>query len=478
MLRDVTTNVTDGLLGFSAAAGDGVQVKIGVSPIQSEKPVLIRGDMTAEKIREKLGHSPLADAVMDAVQFGADRIYCIPAAGTTTGTVGEVKKTGSGTGTLSASGSPTNAFDLIIRITGQGELNAAVFRVSVDGGYSFGEETTVPLTGEYEISGTGVTVTFAAAPEPGEGGSFQVGDEFRLKTTAPAMTNKDVLAAFEKLKHFTEEYELVHIVGASTAETWQAVSEAQKELAEDYKKLVAVILEAAAPDAEEDLYDYAEQLENDRKQVSNYEIQVVAAWGVLVRLDGSTQEVNLAGVATGLYAKAAVQESIGKTRPEAGFQISKSKLTELRPAGMETITEKLDEAGYLTFREYDGLDGYYVYHTKMLSPDGSDYPYMEDVRVLNKINRQIRKEALPLLQDDIDLEDVQGELETRAKFLFPPLQTMIDRKEISAAEILVPEEQVKEFLEDGIMRVMVRYLSRGYVREIVVDLGRTKPDSE
>ena len=35
MLRDVKHTVTDGLLGFATATGDGKSLKIGVSPIVS-----------------------------------------------------------------------------------------------------------------------------------------------------------------------------------------------------------------------------------------------------------------------------------------------------------------------------------------------------------------------------------------------------------------------------------------------------------
>ena len=97
------------------------------------------------------------------------------------------------------------------------------------------------------------------------------------------------------------------------------------------------------------------------------------------------------------------------------------------------------------------------------------------VRVKNKIIRETRKEGLLLLNDDIDLEDVQGELETRAKFMFVPLQRMIDAKEISSAEITVPEGQAETILEDETMRVKIRYVSRGYIREVEVDLGRAQP---
>ena len=129
-------------------------------------------------------------------------------------------------------------------------------------------------------------------------------------------------------------------------------------------------------------------------------------------------------------------------------------------------------AGYLTFREYDGLDDLYVYHTKMMCPDGSDYRYAEDVRVRNQIVRETRKKALLFKNDDIDLTDIQGELEARAKFIATPLDRMVKNKEISSYEIIVKEGHEETFLEDETMRVKIRYLSRGYIREVEIDLGR------
>lgn len=488
MLRDVKHTVTDGLLGFATATGDGKSLKIGVSPIVSDTPIIITGDMDATKIKDRLGLSPLADAVMDSVQFGASRIYCLPVSATTAGELGIVSKTGDGGGSVTVDGSPTNAFSVVVKFTAQGQLNTAAFVYSIDGGNTFTDEITVPVNGEYEITGTGLKLKFTEATEEDQKpSSFLVNDSYSFTTTAPTMTNGDVLAAFKKLQKFAEEYEFIHIVGESDLDLWQAVSEAQIELRDVYHKPVFVVFEAKYPttgDEEDepdmmgggDLTDWALEMEAKRKKVKNYDIQVVTAWGRLVKLDGSTQITNLAGLVCGLYAKAAVQESIGKTRTEAGFGIPKTKLLELLPAEMDnSIIELLDLAGYLTFREYDGLDDFYVYHTKMMSPDGSDFRYAEDVRVKNKIIRETRKEGLLLLNDDIDLEDVQGELETRAKFMFVPLQRMIDAKEISSAEITVPAGPAETILEDETMRVKIRYVSRGYIREVEVDLGRAQP---
>ena len=62
MLRDVKHTVTDGLLGFATATGDGKSLKIGVSPITADTPIVITGSMTAARIKEALGLSQIGRA--------------------------------------------------------------------------------------------------------------------------------------------------------------------------------------------------------------------------------------------------------------------------------------------------------------------------------------------------------------------------------------------------------------------------------
>lgn len=478
MMRDVKHNISDGLLGFGGTPGAGIHVKIGASLVTSKQPITILGSMKVDVIRQRLGLSPLADAAMDSVEQGASRIYCIPVAASTAGTLGKVVKEGTGTGTLTASGAPSNAFDIVVKITAAGMLNTAAYTVSINGGHTFSEEATIPTGGQCAIEGTGVTLTFAAATEGDAEASFQLGDVYNFSTTAPAMTNADVLAALEKLKHFEEVYEFVHLVGEAQSALWAAVSAFQLELQAQFKRPALFVLEAYRPNVDETMADYALRLEADRKKIRNYNIQVVAARGLYTRMDGTIQDVNLAGVVAGLYARTGVQTAIGKTSPSAQLGISKDKLLELRPAGVEDILETLDLAGYLTFRGYDGLENYYVYHAPVLSAEGSDFRFAEDVRVLNKIIRETRREGLLLLNDDIDLENVQGELEVRAKFLQVPLDKMVDAKEISSASVTPLDDQEAEILATGTVQFKVRYASRGYIREIIIDLGRKPPGGE
>lgn len=172
MLRDVRHEITDGLLGLSKNQGTGVHVKIGASPIVSAEPVVITGSMSADKIKNWLGLSPLADKAMDSVENGASQILCVPVAASTTGTIGEVKADAVGTGTVAVTGTPTNAFQLQVRMTGKGGLNTAAFQYSLNGGYSFSDEITVPAGGKYTIDEAQLQLTFSAA----ESNEFQVGD--------------------------------------------------------------------------------------------------------------------------------------------------------------------------------------------------------------------------------------------------------------------------------------------------------------
>lgn len=468
MLRDVRHEVTDGLLGISTEKGQGVHVKIGVSPIVSDTPIIVTGNMTAVKIRERLGDSPLADKVMDSIEHGSARVLCLPVSATTAGVISTIPSDSDGEGTCSVEGSPYNAFNIIFKITSRGGLNTATFIYSIDGGHTYSGEITIPLDGAFVIEGTGLTATFTVA---GEGG-FEADDTFKYKTTAPQMTNGDVLGAVDKLKTLNEDFEFVHIVGESSPQLWSAVSAQQLVLADKYHKPMFFILEAYDIEEDEAVEDYAFRLEADRKLIKNYDIQVVAARSLYTSMDGITREINNAGIVSGMYAKAKVSQSIGET---AVFDIDSQKMQELRPLGIDEYIGILDVAGYLTFRQYDGLEGFYVTNARMMSPEGSDYRYAEDVRVKNKIIRKTRKEALLQLQSDVDMEDVDGDLAAKAQFIQAPIEDMVRDKEISSVLITVPEGQ--DILVTETMEVIIRYAPRGKIREIIIDLGVRNPNA-
>lgn len=466
MLRDVTYSVTDGLLGLAGPQGTGVHVKIGASPTISAEPVLVIGTMSAEKIKNRLGLSPLADAVMDSVENGASKIYCLPVTAGTAGTVSAVKESENASGAVSVEGTPANAFDIIVKITGKGGLNVAVFRYSLNGGLTWSEDITVPTGGKYAAEEAGLTFTFTTD------GEFALDDTWSCMTTAPSMTNEDILEAVGKLKDMSAAFEFVHIVGPTAPELWAAVSVKQKELMDTYRKPVFFILEACEKAQKETMKDYVSRLEAGRRKVSNYDMQVVAARGIYTGMDGVKRNSSLAGIICGWYARASVQESIGRT---SVYSLPDNKLSGLLPTGLEEDdTEALDLAGYLTFRQYDGLSGYYVTNARVMGPEDSDYRYAEDIRVKNKIIRLTRKAALLRLHEDVDITDVDADLAAKAQFIIADVEKeMVDKGEISAVTVSVPAGQ--DILQSETMQIVIRYVPKGKVREIKIDLGMTNP---
>ncbi len=100
MFGDVNVKVEDGNLGRSSSTGTGTSIKIGISNVESKSPILISGTMNAKKIKEKVGNTPLADACIDAVEWGASSIYCIPVKAGTAGTIGKITEDKKGYGTF------------------------------------------------------------------------------------------------------------------------------------------------------------------------------------------------------------------------------------------------------------------------------------------------------------------------------------------------------------------------------------------
>lgn len=465
-MQDVRHIIEDGLLARQSG-GTGVHIKVGAAPaaIAAKGAVTLKGSASVSRIRELLGYSPLADAVMDSVENGAARILCIPVAASTAGSV-TAKESVSNAGTVTLTGTPYNAFGVIAEVTGRGGLNTATFRYSLNGGYTYTEDITVPLSGEYELTDAGLTLHFTAE----EDAEFEIGDYWHWTTTAPGLTMQEILGALETIKSIKEETEYVHIVGDTDGAAWAAVSALQEELQEQYHKPLFFILEAYRP-GQEDMDAYAARLTADRKKVKNSSLQVVAARVLYRGMDGVTRDTNGAGIVAGLYGKVAVNRSIGET---AVIALSDTKVLQLLPEGVgDDQISALDEAGYLTIRQYDGLEGYYVTNARMLGAQDSDYRYAEDVRVLHKIIRVTRTAALKLLQSDVDLANLEADLQVKAQMIQGAVEDMVDAGEISAVTVTVPADQ--DILTTETLELQIRYTPRGKIRAINIYVGVNNP---
>lgn len=468
MYGDVNVTVEDGNLGRSSSTGGGVQFKIGISNIESTTPILITGSMDAKKIKEKVGNTPLADACIDSVENGAATIYCIPVKATTDGTVGEVKEAKTGEGTLKVTGKPNNAYDIVIKVTDDGENNEAGYAYSLDGGNTFSEEMTVPLNGEAVLANTGLTAKFT---EAGGGDSFKEGDTFSFSTTAPSMSNADVISAVESLINNNTAFEFIHIVGTSSRALWASLATIANDFLTKYKRPLFFVCEARMKRSNESLDEYAAAMQEERKGINNIYIQVVCSNSRYQRMDGRVQDINNAGIVCGLYCKAKESQSIGEVK---SFPISEAKMLKLLPEGIEDYIEVLDKAKYLTFRQYVGKEDYYVTSANMMAPDGSDYTYAEDVRVSNRLVKAVRAYALNELQTEIDPEQIEESITVLQEQLNTPIEDAVRDKIISSGRLEIDTENLNILVDESI-DVRVTYVPMGHVRDMHLTFAVENP---
>lgn len=468
MYGDVNVKVEDGNLGRSSSTGTGTSIKIGISNIVSTAPILITGTMNAKTIKEKLGETPLADACIDAVENGAASIYCIPVKAGTVGTIGKITEKKTGYGSFEVTGTPNNAYDIVVEVMDSGECNEGSFRYSVDGGITFTEEMTIPITGEAVLSATGLSAKFMDA----EGGdSFKEGDLFTFSTTSPAMSNQDVISAVESLINSPLVFEFVHIVGVSSKALWASLCTLASDFLLKYKRPLFFTCEARNKTAEETVEEYVNAMLEERKGINSMYVQVVCSYSRYQRMDGRVQDINNAGIITGLYGQAKESQSIGEVK---SFPISEAKMQSLLPEGIADYIETLDKAGYVTIRQYIGKEDYYVTSANMMSPEGSDYAYAEDVRVSNRLVRAVRAEALNELQVEIDPEDIETSISNIQEQLNVPVEDAKHDKIISSGSVSIDTENLN-ILVDESLDIRITYVPMGHVREMNITFAVENP---
>jgi len=468
MYGDVTVTVEDGNLGRSTGTGVGIHFKIGISNVESTKPLFVTGSMGVKKIKEKLGETPLADACIDSVEWGASTIYNIPVKAGTAGTIGKVEESKSGSGTFAVQGAPNNAYDIIVEVTGSGGCNEGSFHYSIDGGNTYTEEETIPADGGAALSMTGLTAKFSDAES---GDSFQEGDRFSFSTTPPVMNNQSVISAVESLINSSIAFEFVHIVGESSRPLWAALATLADDFLKKYKRPLFFVCEARAKREEESLDEYVNAMQEERKAISSMYIQVVCSNSRYMRLDGRVQDINNAGIVAGLYAKAKESQSIGEVK---SFPISEAKMLKLLPEGIEDYIAILDEAQYLTFRQYVGKENYYVTSANMMSPAASDYAYAEDVRVSNRLVKAVRMAALDELQVEIDPGEIEASLKKIQEQLNIPLEDAVRDKIISSGTIAIDTENL-DILVDEELNIRITYVPMGHVRKMNLTFAVENP---
>ncbi|OIQ51031.1 hypothetical protein BerOc1_02976 [Pseudodesulfovibrio hydrargyri] len=159
-MNDVIEYLIDGTSGLAPGDVSGSAVIVGVcSKGTVGKAYLLgkRSDLT-----ERLGTGPLVDRLRDVFATGGQEptVIAVPVEGLPGGYIGNVGHTGSGPDAAVSGVAGANA-DAVVQIVVAGQLGTATYKLSLDGGETWGNATATPANGQIILGESGAVLTLA-----------------------------------------------------------------------------------------------------------------------------------------------------------------------------------------------------------------------------------------------------------------------------------------------------------------------------
>jgi len=209
-LPEVVQTVQDFGLGQILPSSARIQAKVGVCSGATPNVVQAWAGPSLRAMIDALGSGPLAEAAAYHRSASSSELYTCAATASQAGVAGTVTHVGTGASVMSTTGTPLDAYDLIVTITRAATglaARTAAFTYSLDGGATQSPEISVPTSGSYAIAGTGLTIVFTDA-------TFVVDDTYSLTCLAPNATTSDIIAAITALAGDPRTWGWLHVVGS------------------------------------------------------------------------------------------------------------------------------------------------------------------------------------------------------------------------------------------------------------------------
>lgn len=453
----VNNKILDGALGVLPQPATGIFGAVGVCSSPTDG---IRILTTASEANEALIAGPLRDLVVQALSMAGTTVYAVGINGSVPGVIGDVSKAGSGTGTMTASGSPLNDYDIKVSILSGGGLNEAVAVVDVDG--IMHKRFTIPDGGSYVIPNTGITLAFASP----DGAAFAEGDSFVFSTTAPSATNSELLAGVDLLIDSKYDYEWIAVAGVSDASLWAALETKATEAANRYR-YIHFKAQARYLDENETVDQWVAALTGpERGMTVGGHVQVSAGWVKSSDPYGEVDRRGAIGFSCGMSARKDVMEPVDHVGSSA-----LSGIVSLLPEGInDGHVNALDNAGYLTLCQYIGLTGCYITHGRMLAESTSDFGLEERRRVMDLACKNVRLAQLAYINSTVSI-GADGSAEGLGMFRAISEQVLENMKkagQISGYSIEIDETQDLLATETLVTRIRIIPLGKmSYITNVI-----------
>jgi len=423
-------------------------------------------------------------AINDEVRF-----YAVPASASLLAQTTTKSNTSSpSVGTMVASGTPADAYDVVFEIRKGGTPGTfgMTWRASLDGGNSFGPErqlgtaTTVELMDEGASGGgtksTGLTVTLSNA--------LDTGDKLTFGTTAPEWDAGSFSTAMDALVAMNRGFGFVRAVGVATPAGAGTIGGkmATLDTANDLPSFALVASRSHALGVESKI-QWAQRTIQEWASFADTRVAVSAGSSrISCPLTGRRDRRHVACVATPEIVNRGRSVSIarkmnGPLSSDVKIHDDNSRLAEHDAR----LDESLNAEGFLTLRTFAREAGVYFTRDNMKSPQGSDFQRITYRRIMDAAEVVYQKEMERFLQSGLrpqrPTDPNPGRLfEEDANILDREIGTAI-RAEIGdeVVEVQVAVDRTMDFASTGKLKAKVRIVPLTYLDEFEGEISYVNP---
>lgn len=464
-IPEANITIKDGALGLVPQLSTNVVACVGVSSSGTVNTVQSFGAGNVQAIVDAFGTGPLVEQMALIAAAGAP-VMGVRVTTTTPGTSAAVVKVGAGTSIMSLAGAPNDAYELKILITRAGTsptANEAAFKVSLDGGLTYGPEIAMPSSGIYIIPNTGLTATWAV-------GTLIVDNTYSSTCTAGSYSTGDLNTAIDALLADPREWFLLNVVGvpadtSAMAGVFAALDTKMTTAQTAFRFARALMSAYVGADA---------ALITSFASLSSLRVGIAAGFERLVSPLNGFQLLRSASFAVAKrLAQIIPSEDAGRiaTGSIGGEVVSLAR--------DEAKTPGLDAVGVSTLRTHVGLPGFYVTNARLKAPGTSDFQFFHHGRVMDLASRATRLGVLRFLNDSVLVDKVTGFiLETEARkieaYVGDLVRTAVTRPGY-ASDATVLVRRNNNIISDQTLYVDVRVVPLGYVKAITATVGFFNP---
>lgn len=313
--------------------------------------------------------------------------------------LGDVTLSGSGpvAANVTHADSPLDVYDILTVITTGGAVGTAVFKVSVDGGYSY--SAPIATAAKYAVPGIGVVLNFA--------GTFVADDTYEFTTTAASYSNSDVTAGFTTLLASSLEFGFVHLVGSPTsaaaAAATAAVVDTAMVAAETAYRFIFAITECPTTESDATVAAAFSTFQSKRVVVCAGDIRHISS------LTGFVERRNCAWVvASRLGAIQPGEDAAWVGSPQGSIpHIAASPTGDSGLYRDEHKSPLLDASRFTTMYASAKPPGYFITSARTMAPPGSDFTYVVHRRLMDVACDEVRTVEVPFLNGSMRV-DGQG----------------------------------------------------------------------